>query len=156
MYQLVLRGQCCQVCRATIVTPNLPEAELLLGRSLAAQEDLSAVADRLSQQFGVTILLKGGHRAGSVAADFLADGSTVYRLESSFVNAATTHGTGCTLSAAIAANLALGKDMIDAVATAKAFVYGSLLTCGKIGDRVSSLGIPDNIDPAKIKVTQLI
>src|SRR5207249_523551 len=106
---------------ARVITPNVPEAEDLLGRELPKDEpDEDAVRD-LSTLGCEWVYLKGGHLTGR-AVDLLCDGAQVVRLEAERIDTKHTHGTGCTLSAALAANLAKGLDVPDAAREAKRFV----------------------------------
>jgi hydroxymethylpyrimidine/phosphomethylpyrimidine kinase len=114
---------------ADIITPNLPEAARLLGQPVAKNvAEMEAQARALLALGPKAVLLKGGHGEGSEAVDILLtrDGSPV-RLVLSRVDTRNTHGTGCTLSAAIVAGLALGESLQDAVAFAKYFVHAALL-----------------------------
>ena len=107
---------------ATVITPNVPEAEGLLGRAISSAEpDEDAARDlvRLGPQW---VLLKGGHLRSGDAVDLLTDGTQVVRLEAERNPTKHTHGTGCTLSAALCANLAKGLDVPDAAREAKRFV----------------------------------
>src|SRR5712692_4338637 len=106
---------------ARIITPNVPEAEGLLGRELSKREPDEDAAIELAKLGCEWVYLKGGHLSGD-AVDLLCDGSTVIRLEAPRIPTEHTHGTGCTLSAALAANLAKGLDVPDAAAEAKRFV----------------------------------
>jgi hydroxymethylpyrimidine/phosphomethylpyrimidine kinase len=114
---------------ADIITPNLPEAARLLGQPIAKNvAEMEAQAQALLALGPKAVLLKGGHGEGSEAVDILLtrDGSPV-RLVLPRVDTRNTHGTGCTLSAAIVAGLALGESLQDAVAFAKYFVHAALL-----------------------------
>ena len=108
---------------ATLVTPNLPEASLLIGQRLSSVEDMRRAARELHRRFGCAVLVKGGHlpRARE-AADIFFDGKTELLLTAPFVRGIRTHGTGCTYSAAITAHLAHGLDLPNAVARAKDYV----------------------------------
>jgi hydroxymethylpyrimidine/phosphomethylpyrimidine kinase len=119
---------------ASLITPNLDEAALLVGRPLASLEDVQAAARQLHDLFGCTVLLKGGHlKSLRAATDILFDGETELALSSPFTRGVSTHGTGCTYSAAIAAALALGMDLGDAVETAKCFISEAIRTSQRIG-----------------------
>jgi hydroxymethylpyrimidine/phosphomethylpyrimidine kinase len=107
---------------ASVVTPNLDEAALLLGRSISTLEELHRAATELASRYGVPFLVKGGHLLGPSAIDFLAAGDHVIEMLAPYQTNIFTHGTGCTFSAAITANLALGKELEDAVQVAKSFV----------------------------------
>lgn len=106
---------------ATVITPNVPEAEGLLGRTLSADEPDEDAARELVALGPRWVLLKGGHLAGD-ATDVLTDGTTTIRLEAKRIDTKHTHGTGCTLSAALCANLAKGLAVEDAAREAKRFV----------------------------------
>lgn len=109
-----------------IVTPNIPEAEALSGRPIQSREDMIAAAQSLSQSFPETaILIKGGHLPGE-AADYLIDGDHATWFEGEHIESTNTHGTGCSLSSAIAAGLAQGRDLAEAVRQAKDYVTGAL------------------------------
>jgi hydroxymethylpyrimidine/phosphomethylpyrimidine kinase len=108
---------------ATLTTPNLDEAEILTGRKLTSPEDLRAAAREIHRQFGCAALVKGGHlRSGREAVDIFFDGGTELLLSAPFVRNVSTHGTGCTYSAAITAALALGHDLPQAVGLAKNYI----------------------------------
>jgi hydroxymethylpyrimidine/phosphomethylpyrimidine kinase len=108
---------------ATLVTPNLDEAEILIGRSLKSVEDLRSAAREIHGRFGCAALVKGGHlRNTKEAADIFFDGETELLLTAPFVKGVNTHGTGCTYSAAIAGYLALGDELPKAVTRAKEYI----------------------------------
>ena len=107
---------------ATVVTPNRDEAAIIYGRGVKTSDEWAEIGPKLVEQFGTSFLLKGGHWPGDLAVDYLATRAGVLRLAEPFVAAKSTHGTGCTLSAAITAGLALGDDLPAAVHRAKAFV----------------------------------
>jgi hydroxymethylpyrimidine/phosphomethylpyrimidine kinase len=116
--------------RAALVTPNLPEAAVLLGQSEAAvQEDLGQAAQRLCELGARAVLLKGGHVVASERSDdLLFDGALrrFFTLPAPRIYTTNTHGTGCTLSAAIAAGLAHGQPLAEAVAAAKQYLHAAL------------------------------
>ena len=113
--------------RAVLVTPNLDEATLLVGRTLANEDDMQLAAHELLAKGARAVLLKGGHLAGDVVSDLLqVAGAAPYWMRAPRIATANTHGTGCTLSSAIAAYLALGHSLIDAVEAARAYVRGAL------------------------------
>ncbi|MEO5715277.1 MAG: bifunctional hydroxymethylpyrimidine kinase/phosphomethylpyrimidine kinase [Luteolibacter sp.] len=111
---------------ASVITPNLPEAEALLGESIPDENSLESAARKLSEKFGTAILLKGGHLDGPQCTDLLIENGTVHRFTALRISVPGSHGTGCTLSAAIAANLALGKSLPEATATAKSYLGETL------------------------------
>lgn len=120
---------------AALITPNIPEAELLLSRSIRSIAEMEAAARELFEKTGAAALVKGGHRAdhNSVVTDVLFDQSGATLLEAPLVDARHTHGTGCTLSAGIAAGLARGFDLKRAVVDAKEFLKGALAAAPGFG-----------------------
>jgi len=111
---------------ATLITPNLPEAETLLGRKIAAG-DLEQAAIDLARRFQTAVLLKGGHLDGPECVDLLAENDgRLTRFTAPRIAARASHGTGCTLSAAIAASLAGGDPLPAAVARAKDYLGETL------------------------------
>ena len=136
---------------ATVITPNLPEAEMLLGREAdesAAADALRAaeLARELHERYGCAVLVKGGHGAGRTAVDVLFDGDTLreYALER-IEHPVSAHGTGCSLAAAITAELAAGKTLADAVQGAKDYVHGAIANSYWVGEGCGVLGLPQHI-----------
>jgi hydroxymethylpyrimidine/phosphomethylpyrimidine kinase len=112
---------------AALVTPNLDETELILGRPLRSVEDLRAAARELRARFGCAALVKGGHlRSLREAVDVFFDGRQELLLTAPFVRGVSTHGTGCTYSAAITAQLARGQPLTKAVFSAKQFISSAI------------------------------
>ena len=112
---------------ATVITPNLDEASLLLNRPIAAVGELSAAAQALLSQGAQAVLLKGGHLPGDQVVDLLAQpGRANVVLASRRMASRNTHGTGCTLSSAIAAHLALGEPLERAVRAARDYILGAI------------------------------
>jgi hydroxymethylpyrimidine/phosphomethylpyrimidine kinase len=107
---------------ATLVTPNLPEAAELAAVDVAAREDMRKVGERLLELGSSAVLVKGGHLDRGGADDLFMDGKREEWLESERLQTRHTHGTGCVLSAAIAAELARGAELLDAVRSGKTFV----------------------------------
>jgi hydroxymethylpyrimidine/phosphomethylpyrimidine kinase len=107
---------------ATIVTPNLHEAITLANRTIGNIEELEEVARSLAERYRVAFLVKGGHLRGMEATDVLVSGDQVTRYSAPFRVGPSIHGTGCTLSAAVAANLALGKSMEKAIGAGKEYI----------------------------------
>jgi hydroxymethylpyrimidine kinase/phosphomethylpyrimidine kinase len=110
---------------ALLITPNLPEAEYLLKRKISNQDAMPAAAQALFAEFGVPVLLKGGHLS-TQADDILCDAQGQEIFAAEFVKNVNSHGSGCTYAAAIAAFLARGEKLRPAVALAKAYVSGTL------------------------------
>lgn len=112
---------------ARVVTPNVPEAEALLGMRIAALADLHVAARRLVEDCGAgAALVKGGHLAGDAAVDVLYDGGTAHELRAARLATPHTHGTGCITAAALAAGLARGLPLLAAAQTAKRFVTAAI------------------------------
>lgn len=112
---------------ATVVTPNLDEASLLVGRPLLGEADMEGAARELLERGAQAVLVKGGHLAGGVVSDLLqVRGGAPQWMRAPRIVTPNTHGTGCTLSSAIASHLALGADLPDAVQRAREFVRGAL------------------------------
>jgi hydroxymethylpyrimidine/phosphomethylpyrimidine kinase len=119
---------------AAVVTPNLIEAEILTGRPIRSLEHLRDAARALADRHGVPFLVKGGHLRGvKRAVDVLCDGRRLHEFSAPVVPGIQTHGTGCTYSAAIAANLALGYRLVEAVGRAKVFVTRAIRDAVQIG-----------------------
>ena len=113
--------------RAEVVTPNLDEAALLAGRPLRSPKDMESAARFLLEQGARAVLLKGGHLPGETISDLLLTASgEKYWMRAPRIDSANTHGTGCTLSSAIAAHLALGALLPEAVRLARAYVRRAL------------------------------
>ena len=138
---------------ATLITPNLPEAEVLLGNAvddpnaerLASAEHAADLARALHAKYGCAVLVKGGHGASASAVDVLFDGTAISSYTLPWVDhPVSTHGTGCSLGAALAAELTAGKSLADAVAGAKAYVHGAIANSYWVGERCGVLGIPEN------------
>ncbi len=133
-----------------IVTPNIQEAERITGIAIESLEDIDAAAE-IMRKFGAkNILIKGGHfppskddRCDRPAIDFLFLDGVLHKFETPYIETTATHGTGCTLAAAIAANLAFGVDLIDAVRISKGFVHRAIETAPMLGKGNS----PINVQP---------
>jgi hydroxymethylpyrimidine/phosphomethylpyrimidine kinase len=119
---------------ATLVTPNLDEAEMLADRKISTSEDLRSAAREIHSRYGCAVLVKGGHLKNSgEAVDIFFDGKTELLLSAPFVKGVATHGTGCTYSAAICAALALGHDLPYAVEIGKNFITAAIANSYRIG-----------------------
>jgi hydroxymethylpyrimidine/phosphomethylpyrimidine kinase len=110
---------------ALIVTPNLREASLLVGRELNDVDDMVKAAVELAATGARHVLVKGGHLSGD-AVDVLFDGQEVHRLRSHRIDTVNVHGTGCTTAASIAARLAWGDTVLDAVQVAKSYTWNAI------------------------------
>ena len=110
---------------ATLITPNIPEAEVLTGMTVSSRDDMVKAAEKLSAAYGCAVLIKGGHGVND-ATDLLYEQGGIKWLEGRRINNPNTHGTGCTLSSAIAANLAKGYSLFDSVYEAKEYITGAL------------------------------
>lgn len=110
---------------ADIITPNIPEAEVLAKMSISNKEEMVKATKKIAENFNGYILLKGGHLADT-SDDLLYYKGTENWLAGRHIETKNTHGTGCTLSSAIASNLAQGQDMLTAVKNAKDYVTGAL------------------------------
>ncbi len=126
---------------AAIVTPNRYEAQILSGLEIKNLDDMQAAAQRIHQLGARAILVKGGGMTGDLrGVDVWFDGITLCTLVTELVETSNTHGTGCTLSSAIAANLALGKDLLSAVRSAKDYVTTALKYALDIGQGTGPVG----------------
>ena len=117
---------------ATVVTPNIPEAQILADRPIASAEDMAAAAKHIGDTFDCAVLLKGGHAIND-ANDLLYDHGHTQWFEGKRIDNPNTHGTGCTLSSAIAANLAKGFSLAESVNRAKAYISGALAAMLDLG-----------------------
>ena len=119
--------------RATLITPNLPEAARLADRPVPADEaGMRDLAERLHGLGARAVLVKGGHLRGPEAIDILFDGTRHHVFSAPRIATPNTHGTGCTLSSAIAAYLARGRDLAGAVAAAKSYLSAALMESGRL------------------------
>ena len=118
---------------AAVITPNLYEAGALLGREIETREEMHAAARDLHRFGSRSVLVKGGHLPGDRAVDVFFDGREIVELEGPRYDTEDTHGTGCALSAAIAARLAHGDALADAVRFGKDFVSGAIRRGIRIG-----------------------
>ncbi|MGH2460639.1 MAG: bifunctional hydroxymethylpyrimidine kinase/phosphomethylpyrimidine kinase [Chloroflexota bacterium] len=117
---------------ALVVTPNLPEAETLVGRHLETDPDLRAAAEAIARLGPRYVVIKGGHRSGD-ADDLIFDGQEFLTLHAARIATPHTHGTGCTFSAAIAAGLASGMEPVAAIGAAKEYLTGAIAHAYAIG-----------------------
>ena len=110
---------------ATLVTPNIPEAKVLSGRKIETKEDMISAAKKIGDTYHCAVLLKGGHSIHD-ANDLLYSQGKMVWFEGKRINNPNTHGTGCTLSSAIASNLAKGFTLEESVRRAKDYISGAL------------------------------
>ena len=127
---------------AALVTPNIPEAELLSGITISSDEDMTAAAGIICEKYGCNVLCKGGHSVNDANDLLFRMNGTHHWFTGKRVDNPNTHGTGCTLSSAIAANLAKGHSMPEAISLAKEYISGAL---GSMLDLGSGSGPLDHI-----------
>lgn len=130
---------------ADVITPNLHEAQILCGFDIRSENDMIKAAQTIFDKYDVFVLLKGGHLANT-SNDLLFDG-TVTWFEGDRIDNPNTHGTGCTLSSAIAANIAIGYDMKTSVKNAKNYITGALLDMLDLGKGSGPLNHMYKINP---------
>jgi hydroxymethylpyrimidine/phosphomethylpyrimidine kinase len=138
-----VRALCAELLpRARVVTPNVPEAEVLSGRRIASMDDVREAAKRIHGMGAAAVMVTGGHgwdegtglaAAGLQVVDLLFDGRGFHEFLTPRVDSRNTHGTGCTFAAALAASLALGRTLPDAAARAQQYVAGAIAHGPAIG-----------------------
>ena len=124
---------------ADLLTPNIPEAEVLAEMEIFTEEDMIAAARKISEAYGCAVLCKGGHQKND-ANDLLYQNGTFRWFRGRRIENPNTHGTGCTLSSAIASNLAKGFSMEESVENAKNYISGALEAMLDLGKRKWSDG----------------
>lgn len=141
---------------AAWITPNLPEAEAILDEKITSLPDMLAAAKELADLYDAAVWLKGGHLKGNQATDVIARDGKCYTVSSPKLETAplTSHGTGCTLSAALTGMLALDFSWKQAVCASKAFVYGSLMQSVEIGPDLPAMYPPTEDFYQLIKLTE--
>ena len=117
---------------ASVLTPNIPEAEVLFGASIHSAEDMERAAQAISKEYHCAVLLKGGHQLNDANDLLYAEGKSRWFYGRRIDNP-NTHGTGCTLSSAIASNLAKGYGLEEAVERAKEYISGALVAMLDLG-----------------------
>ena len=117
---------------AELVTPNIPEAEILSGMEIRCPQDMEKAARAISEAYHCAVLLKGGHDLNDANDLLYKDGTSTW-FHGRRIDNPNTHGTGCTLSSAIASNLACGMELEDAVRSAKAYISGALAAMLNLG-----------------------
>ena len=121
------------VALADVITPNAPEAEVLAGVPVRSQADVREAGRRILGLGARVVLIKGGHIEGSESVDVAFTGAETFELRGPRISTTSTHGTGCTLSSAIAANLALGMSVRDALERAREYVEGAIRHAPTLG-----------------------
>lgn len=121
------------VGHAFVVTPNIPEAEVLAELRIATDEDRRTAARRIAALGATAVVIKGGHFASRDIVDLLYDGERFLEFRTERVAGASTHGTGCTFAAALAARLALGTPLADAIPLAQEYIAGALRSAPGLG-----------------------
>jgi hydroxymethylpyrimidine/phosphomethylpyrimidine kinase len=137
---------------ATVLTPNLPEAEVLLGHPIETVPAMHAAAGALRAMGVPAVLLKGGHLPGSRVVDLLATADGVTSFESARIDTRHTHGTGCTLASAVAAGLAQGLSLHAAVARARAYVQAAIAGAPGFGGGHGPLNHAVTVDVTRLPV----
>jgi hydroxymethylpyrimidine/phosphomethylpyrimidine kinase len=128
------------LARAHVVTPNLPEAEVLAGMAIGSIDDMRTAGERILALGPRVVVVKGGHLDGPESIDVVVSRDGTYELRAPRIATRHTHGTGCTLSSAIAANLALGMDDRTALTRAREYLDGALRHAPDIGRGHGPLG----------------
>ncbi len=118
---------------AFVVTPNIPEASEILGRTIETVEQMRKAARQLHEMGAVNVVVKGGHLSGESATDILFDGKRYHEYSARRVPTKNTHGTGCTFASAIAAHLARGETVAEAVQLAKSYLTGAIERAYDVG-----------------------
>jgi hydroxymethylpyrimidine/phosphomethylpyrimidine kinase len=121
------------VARARVLTPNLPEAEALTGLAVASLDDMRRAADRLLALGAACVVVKGGHGAGDIVSDLVAERGSSFVLSAKRLETRSTHGTGCTLASAIAAGLAQGMGLRPAIERAHGYVQRAIAAAPGLG-----------------------
>ncbi|MGE0224601.1 MAG: bifunctional hydroxymethylpyrimidine kinase/phosphomethylpyrimidine kinase [Acetobacteraceae bacterium] len=136
--------------RATVITPNLPEAEALAGMNIASVAEMRAAAQALLALGVPAVLLKGGHLPGDDLVDLLATPDGIEEFAGTRIQTRHTHGTGCTTASAVATGLAQGLSLRDAVIRARAFVRAALAAAPGYGGGHGPLDHAVTMDPTRI------
>lgn len=136
------------ILRAHLLTPNLPEAEILTGMTIKDVDDMHHAAEMLLSLGPPAVLLKGGHLLSDEVVDLLVTGEKTREFRSRRIHSTNTHGTGCTLSSAIACGLAQGLDLETAVERARGYVAKAIATAPGYGGGHGPLNHAHTVDPA--------
>jgi hydroxymethylpyrimidine/phosphomethylpyrimidine kinase len=135
---------------ATVVTPNLPEAEALTGQSIVTEADMRVAVSALLALGVPNVMLKGGHLESSTVTDILAGRDGIEAFSAPRIDSRHTHGTGCTLASAIAIGLAQRMTLRDAVIRARAYVRAAMLSAPALGSGHGPLDHTVTVDPSRI------
>ncbi|MCB8883482.1 bifunctional hydroxymethylpyrimidine kinase/phosphomethylpyrimidine kinase [Acidisoma cellulosilytica] len=135
---------------ATVITPNIPEAELLLGRQIRDEAAQREAAQALLATGAQAVLVKGGHLTGETLTDLLATRDGIVAITGERIASLNTHGTGCTLASAIATGLAQGMGLEDAIRRACAYVAAAIRAAPGLGGGHGPLGHNVTVDPSRI------
>lgn len=138
---------------ATLLTPNIPEAEALTGFAIPDHPTARRAVQVLLDLGAPAVLLKGGHLPGAVLQDLLATADGIVVIESRRIDTVHTHGTGCTLASAVATGLAQGMDLPDAVRRATAYVHAAILAAPGFGGGHGPLGHGVTVDTGRLAWT---
>ena len=142
--------------RVLVVTPNLDEASLLVGRPLGSQSDMEAAAQEMLTMGANAVLLKGGHLSGDLVCDLLlTKNGAAHWMRAPRIHTRNTHGTGCTLSSAIAAYLAMGATLFESVQAAHAYVRAALEAGAKVRTGAGSGPLNHNHAPLAMHLKPL-
>ncbi len=136
--------------RATVITPNVPEAEVLAGSAILSVDDMKRVAERLLSLGCNAVLMKGGHLPGERVTDLLVTADGMETFSGPRIDTRHTHGTGCTLASAIAAGLAQGKGLHESVIRARHYVALALASAPGYGHGHGPLNHAVTVDPARL------
>lgn len=137
---------------SSVVTPNIPEAEILSGMKIHTKDDMQRSAQKIFDEYHCDVLLKGGHSICD-ANDLLYSGGDFTWFVGKKINNPNTHGTGCTLSSAIASNLAKGYDMVCSIEKAKKYITGALEDMMNLGKGSGPINHAYNLKTEKFEVT---
>lgn len=140
---------------ATVITPNIPEAEILADSSISDKSDVIEAARLIADKFACAVVIKGGHRATDPMLDLLVLEDNIYWLSSPLLSPPNSHGSGCSMSAAIAACLARGMDIVESVVNSKAYVYETLKACCRLGQDTWCPGLAQELPADNISITEV-
>lgn len=137
--------------KALIVTPNLPEAELLTGKEIRTKEDMAQAAEDILKFGCKAVLLKGGHLDGPIISDYLYSSEGLEVFESSRIDSQHTHGTGCTLASAIAIGIAQGLSIANAVRRGRRYLREALQSAKRLGSGSGPVNHANTVKPFGIE-----